>query len=118
MSDDDIQSIWHQPAIEPRPKPVAPRPAPVISQVRPTPPPSRPMLDAKVGDRITVTRAGRDRIAIVRTVDGDHVSIDFDPPLPYPAPVGSYMAVRVRRDEITRILPKTPPPDPKLIRLR
>lgn len=113
MTDDDIQDVWH--AVEKPAAPIRPRPQPVISQVRPVP--RGPVLDIKVGDRVTVTKAGRDRTAIVRYFDDATASIDFDPPLPYPAPVGSYLGIKVRRDEITRIVPK-PPPDPKLIRLR
>jgi hypothetical protein len=108
---DDIQDIWH--AVEaPAPsKPKVHQPTPFVPRpVAPSPERrTAPMLDVQVGNRVTVTRAGRDRIAIVRVVDGDHVSIDFDPPLPHPAPVGSYMAVRVHRRDITRIIPKLIP---------
>jgi hypothetical protein len=107
--DDDIQDIWHaptpsKPKVPIAPRPIAPRPVAPSPERR-----NAPMLDVQVGNRVTVTRAGRDRTAIVRVVDGDHVSIDFDPPLPYPAPVGSYLSVRVHRADITRIIPKLIP---------
>jgi hypothetical protein len=108
VSDDDIQDIWHA-GIAPTPsKPKVHQPTPFTP--RPIAPrPERPnakALPVQVGNRVTVMRGGRDRTAIVRTVQPDHVTIDFDPPLPHPAPVGSYMGVKVHPTDITRIIPK------------
>jgi hypothetical protein len=110
---DDIQDIWHAGVEAPTPsKPKVHQPTPIEPRhVARTPvaPRGIPVLNPKVGDRVTVTRAGRDRTAIVRVVGPDYLSIDFDPPLPHPAPVGSYLSIRVKPGDITRIVP---PPDP------
>jgi hypothetical protein len=107
VSDDDIQDIWHATPSKPKVQPIPPR---VVMAPRPIAPrPERPnakALPVQVGNRVTVMRGGRDRTAIVRTVQPDHVTIDFDPPLPHPAPVGSYMGVKVHPTDITRIIPK------------
>jgi hypothetical protein len=111
VSEDDLMGIWHTPsapAPEAKPKPVIPpRPAVTRRPVTPTPQPDRgtPVLNPRIGDRVTITFGGRDRTAIVRYLSDGKVVVDLDP-VPMTGPVGGYQGIRVEPHKITRILPK------------